>query len=72
MTENATHFRGLVQNGTVVLPAGLNLPDGTEVEVVLPPMPPEWAEEMQAWELASAETWTSFLAWEREHADDAG
>jgi hypothetical protein len=72
MGEKSTNLRGVVRDGVVVFPDGTRLPDGVEVEVVLPPLPPEWEEEMKAWEKLSDEAW-SMIDWgEGEIARDAG
>ena len=59
---------GIVQNG-VVVPVEKNwLPEGAQVEIVVPTLqfPPELQAEFEDWERLSTESWSKFLAWEKE------
>jgi hypothetical protein len=38
----AKTYRGLIRDGVVVFPDGMNLPDGTEVEVSAPSVGDDW------------------------------
>ena len=42
-------YRGTVKSGVVVLPADVTLPEGTEVMVTLPDLPPKPATEPTVW-----------------------
>ncbi len=49
----AKHYRGIVQGGVVVLEPGVDLPEGTQVEVIAPEpeFQPDWS---AAWRTVGA------------------
>jgi hypothetical protein len=57
MSEHWATLRGVVRNGVVVFDRPVNLTDGTEVVVKIPPLEftPEERAEFEAWDRASAE-----------------
>jgi len=61
---------GLVKNGVVVPQGPLPLPDGAQVEIVIPSRSPELTPELRrefdAWERAGDEAWALIDQWERE------
>jgi len=61
---------GLVKNGVVVPQWPLPLPDGAQVEIVIPSLSPELTPELRgefdAWERAGDEAWALIDQWERE------
>ena len=61
---------GLVKNGLVVPQGPLLLPEGAQVEIVIPSpspeMTPELRAEFDAWERAGDEAWALIDQWERE------
>jgi hypothetical protein len=67
-------FPGVIRNGRVELADGVQLPDGTEVEVVVIPIPftPEEQAEFDAWDRLGDEAWAMIDEWEKEAASATG
>jgi len=61
---------GLVKNGVVVPQGTVPLPEGAQVEIVIPlrspELTPELRGEFEAWERAGDEAWGLIDQWERE------
>jgi len=59
MSAKPLVIRGTVKGGVVVPSEGVPLPEGAEVEIVLPApeVPAELQAEFKAWERASDEAW---------------
>jgi len=74
MSNNAATLRGVVRNGVVIFDRPVNLPDGTEVWVKVPPLEftPEERAEFEAWEKLSDEAWGQIDWGEGEIARDSG
>jgi predicted DNA-binding antitoxin AbrB/MazE fold protein len=67
-------IRAIFKNGVAVPETSVDVPDGTEVGIILPgpnsgtvaELTPEFREEFKFWEDLSADAWEKFLEWERE------
>jgi len=61
-------FQGIVNNGVIVPPAGVQLPEGAALTVTVSPpvMEAELRAETAAWERASDEAWAKIDEWERQ------
>jgi hypothetical protein len=57
---------GVVHNGVVVPRGGAVLPEGVEVQITLPPIPPELQADFDAWENLGDEAWGLITEWEKE------
>jgi hypothetical protein len=68
MSAKPPVLKGVVRGGVVVLESPTALPDGTEVEITVLPIPftPEEAEEFADWEKLSDEAWGMIDEWEKE------
>jgi hypothetical protein len=56
---------GVVHNGVVVPRGDAVLPDGVEVQIMLPPIPPELQADFDAWENLGDEVWDMIAEWEK-------
>jgi hypothetical protein len=58
---------GIVKNGLIIPQSNLPLPEGTRVDIHIPPpeITPELQAEFDAWERASDEAWAQIEQWER-------
>ena len=74
MSAPVTTIRGVVRGGVVVPETPLKLPEGTEVNIVVPPLEftPEERAEFEAWEKLSDEAWSQIDWGEGEIARDSG
>ncbi|MDB5307485.1 MAG: hypothetical protein JWO38_1687 [Gemmataceae bacterium] len=74
MSAPSTVIRGIVRNGVVVLEPPAALPEGTEVQIVVTPMPftPDEQAEFDAWDKLSDEAWGMIDRWENEDDHAAG
>lgn len=52
--------RGVVRDGVVVPDGGARLPEGAQVDILLPELPAELRKEIDAWERASDEDLADF------------
>jgi hypothetical protein len=61
---------GIIKNGLIVPQGPVPLPDGTQVEIIIPAHEPapEWRAEYDAWERAGDEAWAQIDEWEREQS----
>ena len=68
MSTDSKVITGIVRDGVVVLQPGSELPEGTEVNILIPEeaMTPELEEELAAWQQAGLDTWTMIEDLERE------
>lgn len=68
MSGKAPILKGVVRNGVVVFDAPTKLPDGTEVEVTVAPLPltPEEQAEFGAWQGLRDDAWALIDEWEQE------
>jgi hypothetical protein len=59
---------GIVKNGLVVPQGNTPLPEGAQVEIVIPApgLSAELSLELDAWERANDEAWSQIDQWERE------
>jgi hypothetical protein len=57
---------GVVRNGVVVPQGDTVLPEGAEVQITLPPVPPELQAEFDAWERLGDEAWGRIAEWEKQ------
>jgi hypothetical protein len=59
---------GVIKNGLVVPQGDAPLPEGAQVEIVIPALEltPELQAEFDAWERAGDEAWAQIDEWERE------
>jgi hypothetical protein len=59
---------GFVKYGLIVPQGHATLPEGTQVEIVIPAdgLAPELQAEFDAWERAGEEAWVQIDQWERE------
>jgi hypothetical protein len=59
---------GFVKNGLIVPQGHPPLPEGTQVEIVIPTaeLPPGLRAEFDAWERVGEEAWAQIDQWERE------
>jgi hypothetical protein len=66
--EGYARFPGVFKDGRVEMADGLSFPDGTEVEVVIIPIPftPEEQAEFDAWDKLSDEAWAMIDELEKE------
>ncbi|MDY3556483.1 hypothetical protein R5W24_005649 [Gemmata sp. JC717] len=67
MSGKAPALKGVVRNGVVVFDGPIKLPDGTEVEVTVAPLPftPEEQAEFEAWQGLRDDAWAMIDEWER-------
>jgi hypothetical protein len=74
MPTPQTTIRGVVRGGVVVPETPIRLPEGTEVNIVITPIPftPEEQAEFDAWEKLSDEAWSQIDWGEGEIARDSG
>ncbi|MCI0703752.1 MAG: hypothetical protein L0241_22060 [Planctomycetia bacterium] len=63
-------LKGVVRGGVVVLESSAALPEGTEVQVTVAPIPftPEEQAEFAGWEKLGDEAWAMIDEWEKEDA----
>ena len=68
MSTDRKTITGIVSNGVVVLQAGNELPEGTEVSIVMPvvAMSLGLKEELATWQEAGMHSWSIIDNWERE------
>lgn len=66
--QGAATFSGVVRGGVVVLVPSVELADGTEVRVTVPPneFTPEERAEFEGWEKLGDEAWAMIDEWEKE------
>ncbi len=60
---------GVVHNDVVVPRGDAVLPEGVEVQIMLPPIPPELQADFDAWENLGDEAWGMIAEWEKEAAE---
>ena len=74
MSANPPVLKGVVRGGVVVLETPSALPDGTEVQITVAPLPftPEEAAEFAEWQDLRDEAWTKIGEWEKEDDRAAG
>lgn len=68
MSAKPPTLKGVVRGGVVVFEAPTTLPEGTEVEVNVAPLPftPEEQAEFDAWQGLRDEAWAKIDEWEKE------
>ena len=68
MSAKSPVLKGVVRGGVVVLESSTALPEGTEVEITVAPIPftPEEAAEFAGWEKLGDEAWGMIDEWEKE------
>ncbi len=68
MATDRVVIPGIIKNGLVVPQGEVSLPEGAQVEIVIPgpTAEPEWRAEFDAWERAGDEAWAQIDEWERE------
>jgi hypothetical protein len=68
MSTDGRTITGIVKDGVIVPQVGSTLPEGMEVNIVIPDeaMTPELKEELAAWQQAGMQTWAMIDEWERE------
>ena len=68
MATERVVISGFVKNGLIVPQGDAPLPEGTQVEIVIPAaeVPPEFRAEFDSWERAGDEAWAQIDQWERE------
>jgi hypothetical protein len=73
MSSKPPVLKGIVRGGVVVLESPSTLPEGTEVQVTVAPIPftPEEAAEFAGWEKLGDEAWGMIDEWEKEDRDRA-
>ena len=55
MAAEKVYISGVVRNGVVIPEGGVELPEGSHVEILTSPIPPELQAELDAWEAANDE-----------------
>ena len=70
MATERVIISGFVKNGLIVPRGHAPLPEGRQVEIVIPAadLPPESRVECDAWEWVGDEAWAHINQWEREEA----
>ncbi len=73
MSAKPPTLKGTVRAGVVVFESPTKLPEGTEVEVIVAPLPftPEEAAEWEAWKGLRDDAWAMIDQWEKEEDDRA-
>jgi len=73
MSAARTTIRGVVRGGVVVFDLPTKLPEGTEVEVIVAPLPftPEEQVEWETWKGLRDDAWAMIDPWEKEEDDRA-
>jgi hypothetical protein len=68
MASDRLVITGVVQNGLIVPQGHAPLPEGTQVEIVIPvpDLPSDLRAEFDAWERAGDEAWALIDQWEQE------
>ena len=68
MATERVVITGIIKDGLVVPQRPVPLPEGMQVEIVIPggDLPPEWYAEFEAWERAGDEAWAQIDRWEQE------
>jgi len=68
MSTDGRTITGIVRDGVIVPQSGSKLPDGIEVNIVIPQeaMTPELREELSAWQQAGMQSWGMIDELERE------
>jgi hypothetical protein len=68
MATDRVVIPGVVKNGLIVPQGHAPLPEGAQVEIVIPApgLPPELRAEFDAWERAGDEAWALIDHWEQE------
>jgi hypothetical protein len=66
MAAERVIVNGVVRDGVVVPEGGVKLPEGVQVEILIPEISPELQAEFDAWEAASDEDFAAFEAMLRE------
>lgn len=74
MPTNPPVLKGVVRGGVVVLESPAALPEGTEVQITVAPLPftPEEAAEFAEWQDLRDEAWSKIDEWEKEDQSAAG
>jgi hypothetical protein len=67
-------LKGVVRGGVVVLESPATLPEGTQVQITIAPLPftPEEATEFADWQDLRDEAWAKIDEWEKEDDRAAG
>lgn len=73
MSAKAPTLKGVVRDGVVVFETPTKLAEGTEVEVVVAPLPftPEEQADWEAWQGLRDDAWAMIDEWEKEEDDHA-
>lgn len=73
MSAKPPTLKGVVRGGVVVFESPTNLPEGTEVEVTVAPLPftPEEEAEFAGWRQLGDEAWAMIEEWEKEDGQRA-
>lgn len=68
MSTDSRTILGIVKDGVIVPQPGSGLPDGMEVNIVIPQeaMTPKLKAELAAWQQAGLQSWSMIDEWERE------
>lgn len=68
MSTDGRTITGIVKDGVIVPQSGSGLPEGMEVNIVIPKeaMTPELREELAAWQQAGMQSWNMIDELERE------
>ena len=74
MSAKPPALKGVVRGGVVVLESPTALPEGTEVEITVAPIPftPEEAAEFAEWQGLRDEAWAKIDEWEKEDDSATG
>ena len=74
MSAKPPVLKGVVRGGVVVLESPSALPEGTEVQITVAPIPftPEEAAEFADWQDLRDEAWAKISEWEKEDDRAAG
>jgi hypothetical protein len=74
MSANPPVLKGVVRDGVIVIDPPTRIPEGTEVQVMVPMLEftPEERAEFEAWERLSDEAWSQIDWGEGEIARDSG
>jgi hypothetical protein len=73
MSAKPPVLKGVIRDGVVVFESPTKLPEGTEVEVIVAPLPftPEEQAEWEAWKGLHDDAWAMIDQWEKEEDDRA-
>lgn len=66
MSTDGRTITGIVKDGVIVPQSGCGLPEGMQVNIVIPEdaMTPELKEELAAWQQAGMNSWSMIDEWE--------